>query len=441
VITTFNLQWDAGSNGGTWYNLLGATTDSLDTDYTVLTGITPGATYQFQVRAKNIWGYGDFSSLLYVEASDVPEAPAIVTTYVDSATGNVVLDWLEPDDNSSPIFEYLIEIEDQAQTIWQSYTTSCNGALASIVTARQCTFAMSVFTDPPYSYTLGNVIAFRVSAQNANGWGDTSTPNTAGAEGKTIPATMNAPTRGSGTSESQIVVDWDTLTLDADTGGSDILSYNLQWYTTTWEDLVGYPSDSLLTSFTITSGLTAGTSYDFRVRALNIYGWSTVSATVTIDTSTVPDKMDPPVITENLLKAKIEWDAPNDNSDAITGYEIYILHSDGVTWSQDMTDCDGMTILVAQEYCEVPMTTLVSTYGYSRGELVIAKVRAKNDIGFGDYSEQNSDPTGGKVQTIPGTMYNPQFSTSTLTSITVFVDDPLLDDVVTGGATIDSIHF
>ena len=106
--------------------------------------------------------------------------------------------------------------------------------------------------------------------------------------------------------------------------------------------------------------------------------------------------MDPPVITENLLKAKIEWDAPYDNSDTITGYEIEILEADGVTWTIDLTDCDGLsTIPVAQEYCEVPMTTLVGTYGYSQGDLVIARVRARNSIGFGDFSEQNSDPTGG----------------------------------------------
>ena len=38
-------------------------------------------------------------------------------------------------------------------------------------------------------------------------------------------------------------------------------------------------------------------------------------------------------------------------------------------------------------------------------------------------------------------MYTPQFSTSDLTSITVFVDDPSSDDTVTGGAALDSIHF
>mmetsp|Transcript_33982 Transcript_33982/g.25069 ORF Transcript_33982/g.25069 Transcript_33982/m.25069 type:complete len:432 (-) Transcript_33982:2733-4028(-) len=255
---------------------------------------------------------------------------------------------------------------------------------------------------------------------------------------------MNAPVRGSGTSETEIKATWDLLTLDAETGGSAILSYNLQWYntgTSAWEDLIGYPSDYLDTSYTITSGLSSGTSYLFRVRASNIYGWSTVSAQGSITTSDVPDQMSAPTITELLLNAHIAWVAPDSNSDSITGYQILILKADGVTWLEDTTDCDGLSIPMGQLYCDVPMTTLVSTYGYSLGELVIAKVRATNSIGFGDFSEQNSDSNGAKVQTAPGTMTTPLLSTSTLTSISVYVADPTTTDSLTGRATIDSIHF
>ena len=183
--------------------MAGATTDYTGTDFTVTTGLTPGATYQFQVRAKNIWGYGDFSSIIYVEASDVPAAPDTVTSYVDSTTGSVVVSWLEPDDGSNSIDAYLIEIEDEAASAWNSYTTTCDGSLTSILTSRQCTISMTVFDSAPYTYTtVGSVIPFRVSAHNDNGWGATSTPNTAGASYKTIPTTMAQPSRGSATSET-----------------------------------------------------------------------------------------------------------------------------------------------------------------------------------------------------------------------------------------------
>jgi len=40
-----------------------------------------------------------------------------------------------------------------------------------------------------------------VTARNANGWGQVSNMNSFGATVRTVPATMNTPTRGSETSE------------------------------------------------------------------------------------------------------------------------------------------------------------------------------------------------------------------------------------------------
>mmetsp|Transcript_33983 Transcript_33983/g.25072 ORF Transcript_33983/g.25072 Transcript_33983/m.25072 type:complete len:122 (-) Transcript_33983:157-522(-) len=45
AITSYNLQWDAGTNGASWSNLLGGTVSSLATSYTVVTGVTPGGSY------------------------------------------------------------------------------------------------------------------------------------------------------------------------------------------------------------------------------------------------------------------------------------------------------------------------------------------------------------------------------------------------------------
>ena len=86
---------------------------------------------------------------------------------------------------------------------------------------------MSEFLVAPYSYVLLDLIVVRVSAQNSIGFGATSTPNSSGATVKSVPAAMLIPTEGSGTSESQIQVDWSALTSTADTGDSTILSYHL----------------------------------------------------------------------------------------------------------------------------------------------------------------------------------------------------------------------
>ena len=95
---------------------------------------------------------------------------------------------------------------------------------------------------------------------------------------------MNTPTRGTSTSISQIQVDWVALTLDADKGGSTILSYHLQWDqgTSTYVDLIGFSTESTATTYTVTSGITGGQSYKFKVRAKNLYGWGDYSAEATI---------------------------------------------------------------------------------------------------------------------------------------------------------------
>jgi Fibronectin type III domain len=66
TILTYNLYWDNNSGSPTLFLL-----DSLVTSETI-TGLTVGSNYIFKVRAKNIYGYGPFSSSVTIMASDVP---------------------------------------------------------------------------------------------------------------------------------------------------------------------------------------------------------------------------------------------------------------------------------------------------------------------------------------------------------------------------------
>jgi hypothetical protein len=44
-ILSYNLQWDAGTSGATWTDLLGSSTYSTVTTFTYSTGIVSGKTY------------------------------------------------------------------------------------------------------------------------------------------------------------------------------------------------------------------------------------------------------------------------------------------------------------------------------------------------------------------------------------------------------------
>jgi hypothetical protein len=45
TITSYNLQWDAGTSGSTWSNLNGYSPSSLSLSYIVTTGLASGNSY------------------------------------------------------------------------------------------------------------------------------------------------------------------------------------------------------------------------------------------------------------------------------------------------------------------------------------------------------------------------------------------------------------
>jgi hypothetical protein len=135
------------------------------------------------------------------------------------------------------------------------------------------------------------------------------------------------------------------------------------------------------------------------------------------------------------LSVKIAWAAPSANGDPITAYEIVIREQGGTQFSAT-SDCDGSSAGVQSAgYCLVPLTTLIgSDYGLVYGDLVVAKARASNSIGWGQFSQPNA--AGATVQTVPVQMAAPTRGATTLT--TLEVDWLALAGDGTGGAAVDS---
>jgi hypothetical protein len=253
--------------------------------------------------------------------------------------------------------------------------------------------------------------------------------------------------RGSNTSPSLIQVTWTALTTTSATGGMSILSYHLEYDDGTgeavegssWVDLVGYPSHSLLTEYTVAgTSIIGGTTYQLRVRAGNAIGWGDWSTVTSVVASAAPAQMVAvATVIDGVypLSVKISWTAPSDNSDTITSYKILIRESDGITYSEETTNCDGLdsTIRTNRE-CYVPLTTLRTDFGLEYGDLVVARARATNSIGDGQYSQPNS--AGATIQTEPEQVAVPTRGATTLTSIVV--NWVALTGDSPGGATIDS---
>ena len=101
-ITSYIVLWDNGA-GSVTIELL----DELTTSRTI-TGLTGGKTYQFKVKAVNIYGEGTFSPILSVVASDFPDKPGIPSVTIGASDVAVTVDWVAPDSHSSTIDGYEI---------------------------------------------------------------------------------------------------------------------------------------------------------------------------------------------------------------------------------------------------------------------------------------------------------------------------------------------
>ena len=73
AITSYNVQWDAGTAGVTWTHLQGHGTASLATEVEITSGVTGGAAYQVRLRAQNVYGFGVWSAATTIYASAVPD--------------------------------------------------------------------------------------------------------------------------------------------------------------------------------------------------------------------------------------------------------------------------------------------------------------------------------------------------------------------------------
>jgi hypothetical protein len=177
-------------------------------------------------------------------------------------------------------------------------------------------------------------------------------------------------------SDSSITVTWSALTSSAN-GNSDILAYELRW-----DNGLGTPnielSNVLTTSYVVT-GITAGTSYKFVVRARNVYGSSTLySPEATAQAIDAPGKMDIPTValdTVDPTLVKITWNAVAlTHGSAVTQYAVQIKTSGGTYVSDASCDPQPASTEFTTRTCYVAMSTVSSITGLAVDRVIQARV-------------------------------------------------------------------
>lgn len=83
-VTSYWLQWDSGSNGLSWYDLVGHDSAYLNFEYiTTSTGIIPGKDYKFRIKAENAFGFSpEWSPVATINSNARPDKIGVIETAI-----------------------------------------------------------------------------------------------------------------------------------------------------------------------------------------------------------------------------------------------------------------------------------------------------------------------------------------------------------------------
>ncbi len=224
---------------------------------------------EFQMRARNGRVLGVLSAIVPATAVAAPAAPTSVTATAGAT--QVTLGWADPSNSDITKYQYSQRTPPGSGS-WGSWTDFTGGTTAASTSGTVT------------GLTNGTAYEFRVRATAATGGTVLGAASTAVTATPTAAATAPAAPAGFtiDTGDTEITLKW----IDPD--NSDITKYQYRQGTgplgsITWEDWTDIPnSDADTTEHTVT-GLTNGTGYHFRVRAVagTLNGAATDSTAIT----------------------------------------------------------------------------------------------------------------------------------------------------------------
>ncbi|GAA3259661.1 hypothetical protein GCM10010532_111120 [Dactylosporangium siamense] len=339
VTVTYQAPADDGGSPvtGYEYSLNGTTWIALPGN-NIITGLTNGTAYTVRVRAKNSVGGGIAASQPATPAT-VPTVPLSVSA--TGGNGRAVLTFSPPaSDGGDPV---------------TGYQYSLNG---------------SSWTAVPGNNTITGLVngtAYAVQLRAANSVGPGAAASTPVTPQATVPGPVTAYTATAGNTSALLA-----FQPPADNGGATITGYQYSLDGTTWNPLG--------TDRTVT-GLTNGTPYTVRVRAVNQIGGG-AGTTAAVTPAPVPPG--PPTALSARPAAQgatLTFRPPaDDGGAAITGYQVST--DGGSTW-QALTTTPGTA---------GALTATVT--GLTDGQSYEVTVRARNAPGAGTASAPASVTAG-----------------------------------------------
>jgi titin len=335
-------------DGGITWTAASASTGGART--ATLTGLTNGTPILVRIFAVNVAGIGTPTQSISTSAYTTPGAPTALAA--TGANASVLLSWTAPlNTNGSPVSGYRVERSSDAGATWVTAIANTGNSGTNVVVN---------------SLTNGTAYAFRVSAINAAGAGDAS-----GSAGATPMTTASAPTAVSATNgDTTATLAW---ALPTSNGGAAITGYSIERSGdggVTWSAVA--TNISALT-FSDT-GLTNGTTYLYRVKAVNAAGTGSSSAGVPVVPAARAGAATGLVANSGSGSVILSWVSPANTGGApITGYFIEISEDAGDTWTTAIANTNTSA-------------AFASVGNLADGQLYTFRVSAINAAGIGTAS-------------------------------------------------------
>jgi titin len=337
-----NYEYKIGS--GSWESLNPMTTASP----IVISGLLNGTLYSFKLRAVNVAGGGVESLAVTATPRTVPDAP--MNLVATPSSGQVSLAFSAPVFNGgSPITNYEYQVDSGAWTVVSPSSTAMTIVVAGL--------------------TNGTSYSFKVRAVNIAGSGAGS-----GSENSIPSTTPDAPTGLIATSQnSQLSIAFSAPVFD---GGSAITNYEYKVGSGAWVAV----NPASVNTVVVVPGLTNGTTYSVKLRAVNPAGPGAESAAVSETPLAVPEAPTDVVATPSDGAVALAFTAAIDGGSPVTNYEYQVDSDAWVTLTPPST------------------TSPIVISGLTNGKLHQFKVRAVNAVGVG----AESISVAATPRTIPG---------------------------------------